>query len=234
MEYNDGKGHEWRGIVGMRGDGMRVVAFSGSPRKSGNTATLLGKALEGAESAGAEAELFHLYEYAYKGCVSCLACKRADTKHPGRCAVRDELTPLLERALAADVLLVGTPVYLGTETAATRAFTERLIYPCHTYAVTPITASPRSFKTGILYTMGKADTDHRVLGYDKLIERFHYYYDRAFGHCEVFVHDKARLFGDHAKYFCPRIDAKAQAAHYEKTFPLECERAFAFGKALAE
>ena len=102
---------------------MRVVAFNGSPRKNGNTATLLGKALEGAQSAGAEGELFNLYEYAYKGCVSCLACKRIDTKHPGRCAVRDELTPLLEKTLAADVLLVGTPVYLGTETSGTRAFT---------------------------------------------------------------------------------------------------------------
>lgn len=212
---------------------MNVVAFNGSPRKNGNTATLLRSALEGAGSAGAETELFHLYDYEYKGCVSCLACKLADTKNPGRCAVRDDLTPLLKKALAADVLLVATPVYLGTETGATRAFAERLIYPCHTYAVTPITASPRSFRTGLIYTMGKPESDHHDLGYDKLIERFHYYMDRAFGHCEVFVHDKARLFGEHAKYFCPRIDSAAQVAHYEKTFPLECKRAFEFGKALA-
>ena len=212
---------------------MRAVAFNGSPRKNGNTATLLQKSLEGAQSAGAGTELFHLYDYSYKGCVGCLACKLLDAKTPGRCAVRDELTPLLEKAISADVLIVGSPVYLGTETGATRSFAERLIYPCHTYAESPVTASPRSFRTGLVYTMGKPESDHHALGYDKLIERFHYYMHRAFGHCEVLVHDKARLFDDHSKYFCPRIDAGAQREHYEKTFPDECRRAFEFGKTLA-
>ncbi|XWX63056.1 flavodoxin family protein [Desulfitobacterium sp. AusDCA] len=48
---------------------MKVIAINGSPRKNKNTATLLNKALEGAET-----ELIHLYDLNYKGCVSCFAC----------------------------------------------------------------------------------------------------------------------------------------------------------------
>ena len=54
---------------------MNILAINGSPRKSGNTATLLNKALEGAASQGAKTELFHLYDLNFKGCISCFACK---------------------------------------------------------------------------------------------------------------------------------------------------------------
>ena len=67
---------------------MKVMAINGSPRKEWNTATLLGKALEGAESKGAESELIHLYDYTFKGCISCFACKTGDGKSYGKCAER--------------------------------------------------------------------------------------------------------------------------------------------------
>ncbi len=80
---------------------MKVVAFNGSPRKSWNTATLLNQALEGAASQGAETELIHLYDYSYKGCISCFACKLIGGKSYGRCAVDDELKPILRRIVAS-------------------------------------------------------------------------------------------------------------------------------------
>jgi multimeric flavodoxin WrbA len=54
---------------------MKIVAFNGSPRKDGNTATLLNKALEGAAAHGAEIEMIQLYDLNFKGCISCFACK---------------------------------------------------------------------------------------------------------------------------------------------------------------
>ena len=54
---------------------MKIVGINGSPRKKWNTATLLGHALKGAESEGAETELVHLYDADYTGCTSCFACK---------------------------------------------------------------------------------------------------------------------------------------------------------------
>ena len=40
---------------------MKIIAINGSPRKKGNTATVLDHFLEGARSAGADTELVHLY-----------------------------------------------------------------------------------------------------------------------------------------------------------------------------
>jgi multimeric flavodoxin WrbA len=75
---------------------MKVMAFNGSPRKKWNTATLLEKALEGASSQGAETKLINLYGLNYTGCISCFKCKKKNGKSYGRCAVKDDLTPLLE------------------------------------------------------------------------------------------------------------------------------------------
>ena len=54
---------------------MKIIAINGSPRENKNTGTLLKKALEGAESCGAEIEFINLYDLDYKGCISCFACK---------------------------------------------------------------------------------------------------------------------------------------------------------------
>ena len=59
----------------MEGEILKLLAINGSPRKKCNTATLLKKALEGAESKSAETELINLYDLDYKGCKSCFACK---------------------------------------------------------------------------------------------------------------------------------------------------------------
>jgi multimeric flavodoxin WrbA len=75
---------------------MKIYAVNASPRKNGNTATLLNKALEGARSVSpdVETEIIHLYDYKYSGCISCYACKRKGSPSLGKCAVRDGITLL--------------------------------------------------------------------------------------------------------------------------------------------
>jgi len=55
----------------------KALFINGSPRKNGNTAQLLKRAMNGAREAGAEVELVNLYDRSlnYKGCMSCFACK---------------------------------------------------------------------------------------------------------------------------------------------------------------
>ena len=109
---------------------MYVMAFNGSPRKKKwNTVTLLQNVLKGANSAGAETELVQLYDLNFSGCISCFSCKKLNRKEDGVCAVKDELTPVLDRIKAADALIIGTPLYWGAESASTRAFLERLLFP---------------------------------------------------------------------------------------------------------
>ena len=84
---------------------MKIYAINGGPRKKHNTAQLLQAALDGAAAApcgeAVETEMIHLYDLAYNGCVSCFSCKRKGGKSYGHCAVKDDLTPVLEK-LAQD------------------------------------------------------------------------------------------------------------------------------------
>ena len=68
-----------------------------------------------------------LYGLAYSGCVSCFSCKRKGRTEVGVCALKDDLSQVLERVREADALVLGTPVYYGAETSGMRAFIERLL-----------------------------------------------------------------------------------------------------------
>lgn len=106
---------------------MKTIIINASPRKNWNTAQLLKEAQKGAESVGAETEYIDLYDLNFSGCRSCLACKLKNGKHPG-CAWKDDLSPLIERILQADSLIIGTPIYFGEPTVPFRALMERLIF----------------------------------------------------------------------------------------------------------
>ena len=101
---------------------MKVIAFNGSPRKKWNTATLLEKALEGAASRGAKTELIHLYDLNFKGCISCFVCKTEGGKSYGRCAVKDDLTPIFRKIEKADAIILGSPIYFGTVSGEMKSY----------------------------------------------------------------------------------------------------------------
>ena len=103
----------------------KIYAINGSPRKNGNTAQLLQKALDGAASAGAEVKLIQLADLNFSGCLSCFACKRLQNPTPG-CALKDDLSEILKELLQADGIIMGSPIYFGAETGLYRNFLEQL------------------------------------------------------------------------------------------------------------
>ena len=132
---------------------MKAILINGSPRKNGNTASLLKKVQEGLESSGSETKLVHLRDLNFKGCVSCLACKVKDTKCGGLCALRDDLRPVLEETIASDVLVIGSPVYWYYPTALTRAFMERLLFAPLDYGNPGGSVLPKKIRCATIYTM---------------------------------------------------------------------------------
>jgi multimeric flavodoxin WrbA len=56
---------------------ITVIGIAGSPRRNGNSTTLLSSVLKGAESKGARTETVHLNDLLYKGCQG---VKREDGK----------------------------------------------------------------------------------------------------------------------------------------------------------
>ena len=211
---------------------MKAIAVNGSPRKKWNTATLLGKALEGAVSEGAKAEMLHLYDLNYKGCISCFACKTRNGKSYGKCAVKDELTPVLKIVNEADVIILGSPIYFGTATGEMRSFMERLLFPLSMYTDPPGSLFSRKIRTAFIYTLGVTEEMARERGFDKPIVENEMVMKRIFGASETLCSYDTTQFEDYSKVYAPRFDPAKKAKVREEVFPIDCEKAFKMGARL--
>jgi len=208
---------------------MKIIAINGSPRKKWNTATLLGRALEGASSKGAETELLHLYDLNFKGCISCFACKLKGGKSYGRCAVKDELTPLLEKLAAVDGIILGSPIYLGNVTGEMRSFLERLIFQYLVYDDGYSSIAPKKMKTGFIYTMN-VDTDRmKQFSYEQNLIAMENAMSRTFGHNEVMYSNDTWQFDDYSKYETSAFNVEHKKQVRELQFPEDCRKAFDMG-----
>ena len=204
---------------------MKVIAFNGSPRKKWNTATLLEKALEGAASQGAETELIHLYDLSFKGCVSCFSCKTIGGKSYGKCAVKDDLTPVFDKIEKADGIILGSPVYLGAVTGAMRSFLERLVFPYLVYDGAS-TLFPKKINTGFIYTMNMTETALQSgrLGLDKHVSATEMFLKRIFGASESLLVTDTYQFDDYSKVFAPQFDAEHKAKRQSEIERLSTEK----------
>lgn len=99
---------------------ISVAGVSGSPRRHGDTESLLDAFLEGAEDAGAETEKIVLKNLNYCSCSGCYACHKI-----GRCIIRDDITDFFDRITGFDLLVVTSPVYSMTVTAELKALIDR-------------------------------------------------------------------------------------------------------------
>lgn len=141
-----------------------ILAFNGSPRACGNTATMLQAALDGAESAGARTRLVQLYPLKYKGCVSCFSCKLKSGRH-GHCAMRDELSLFLDMMEEADGIIFGSPVYYGDVTPELLALEHRFLFSHMLYNRENRWVFPRRIPSAFVYTFGvTADLADSVVG----------------------------------------------------------------------
>jgi len=105
---------------------VKVVAFSGSARKDGNTAMLVRKVFEPLEREGIETELVQLAGKKVHGCTACLKCADART---GNCeGVRDFVNECIDKMLAADGIIIASPTYFADVTAETKALIDRAGY----------------------------------------------------------------------------------------------------------
>jgi len=208
---------------------MKVIAINGSPRKKWNTATMLEKALEGAASEGAETELIHLYDLDFKGCISCFACKLKDGKSYGKCAMKDELTHVLDKLKDADAVILGSPIYLGNSTGEMRSFMERFIFPYLVYSANPMTLYLKNIPVGYIYTLGAKEEYLDAFGFRKVMELNEGVATRIFGYSESLYSTDTYQFDDYSKYVADRFDPEEKAKRRAEVFPQDCEKAFEMG-----
>jgi multimeric flavodoxin WrbA len=221
---------------------MKVIAVNGSPRKNWNTGTLLQKALDGAKSVGADTEIVHLYDLNFKGCVSCFACKRKDCRRVGHCAMRDDLSSVLERISECDVLFLGSPIYFGNVTGEMRSFWERLIFPKITYNIGHGSVFTGKISSCFIYTMNvpkdirKMNIPEELMKHMDYENVYNYYKERIQvlnGTSEYMTSCDTYQFDDYSKYEASMFDEQHKSEVKAVQFPQDCQKAFEIGVRLA-
>jgi multimeric flavodoxin WrbA len=216
------------------GENMKAIAVNGSPRKEWNTATLLQSALEGAESVGARTKLVHLYDLAYQGCTSCFSCKRKGSMCGGLCAMRDDLTEVLEEALESDVLLFGSPIYFGDVTGEMRSFLERLLFPSTSYDEFGKSTFARTTSCGWVFTMNCPEKFVKDVHYDVLIEHHASLMNILKSRLtEVVTSHETYQFADYSAMNAALFDVDARVKWREEQLPVDRRKAFDMGVRLA-
>jgi multimeric flavodoxin WrbA len=145
---------------------MHILAFNGSPRKSGNTSTLIKAVLEGARSAGAETTEVSLHHINMKGCAGCLTCRE---KTPGECAQKDDLSPYLEAIKTCDGVVLGCPIYMYRLSGQMKLFLDRAysLYLSKPEGGGYTSAVPAGKAFGLVVSQGAPDPEQyaRSVGY---------------------------------------------------------------------
>ena len=105
---------------------MKAIVINAGPKRKDSNAQLAKSAMKGVESAGADVEYVDLYRLDLSGCRNCSICKNDDKV--GKCYWKDDVSPLIERILDSDCLIIATPIFFTEPTSHYRALIERLIY----------------------------------------------------------------------------------------------------------
>ena len=212
---------------------MKTIIINASPRKNMNTAQLLKEAQKGAEAAGAETEYIDLFDYTFTGCRSCLACKRKDGER-NKCFWKDDLSPIVERILAADTVIIGSPIYFGQPTASFRALWERLAFPVLSYDGEPISYYGGRLNVGFIWTMN-ASGDY----YEKGIKPTLAVTEST---VPMFFHGKTESYAsldtlqvkDYSKFAMGAFDAEAKKQRHDTQFPIDLQECFKLGERLSK
>ncbi|MCG8698468.1 MAG: flavodoxin family protein [Bacteroidales bacterium] len=102
---------------------MNVIAINGSPRKDGNTSVLIEHVSRELEKEGINVEYFHLGGKRIQGCLACYKCFENKNKHCHNNS--DILNELLDKMVAADGFIIGSPTYFSNVSAEIKALIDR-------------------------------------------------------------------------------------------------------------
>lgn len=103
----------------------KIIIISGSPKKNGNTATLVKWFEEGARSAKTGIEIINAasLKSRIKGCAACRACQK---RREYGCVMDDEVAGVLKKMAEADIIVMATPLYFFSMSAQLKTIFDRM------------------------------------------------------------------------------------------------------------
>ncbi|MGA2090486.1 MAG: flavodoxin family protein [Endomicrobiales bacterium] len=100
----------------------KVLVVSSSPRKGGNSDLLCDQFVSGAHKSGHAAEKIFLKDMKINYCTGCGRCLEG----ANRCSQKDDMADILEKMIAADVIVMTTPVYFYSMNAQMKTLIDRV------------------------------------------------------------------------------------------------------------
>ena len=100
---------------------MDVLALNGSPRKKGNTETLLAAVARGVEKAGGKMDTVRLCDMSISPCIGCGGCAKK-----GKCVIEDDMVQLYEKIEKASRIVLASHIYFYGITSQAKAFVDRV------------------------------------------------------------------------------------------------------------
>jgi multimeric flavodoxin WrbA len=170
----------------------RVLILSSSPRKKGNSNALCDRFMEGAVEAKHQVEKVVLAEKKINYCTGCYACRGN-----GRCAQKDDMAQVLDSMVAADVIVMATPVYFYTMCAQMKTVIDRTV-----------ARYTRITNKDFYFIMTAADSNKAAL--ERTIEGF-----RAFTSCLPGAKEKGVVYGTGAWEMGDILKSRAMKQAYE-------------------
>jgi multimeric flavodoxin WrbA len=99
----------------------KVLVLSSSPRRGGNSDLLCDQFINGSKEAGQLTEKIFLKDKKINYCTGCGTC----IDRGKSCPQKDDMTEVLEKMIAADVIVMATPVYFYTMSAQMKTLIDR-------------------------------------------------------------------------------------------------------------
>ena len=106
---------------------MKAIFISGSPRKNGNTATIINAIGQGLKDKGFETKTIVLSDFNIGYCVGCKSCYQT-----GNCVLQDDVASIAEEIFNSQLVIVASPSYWGDVTAQLKTFIDRCTPFCDT------------------------------------------------------------------------------------------------------
>lgn len=109
----------------------KICILKGSPRKDGNTNTLLRPFAAALEKAGHTLEQFDLHDMDLRPCMACRKCQEDRTIFG--CVHDDEMGKIFDSIMVSDMIVLATPIYSWYCTPPMKMVLDRLVYGMNKY-----------------------------------------------------------------------------------------------------
>jgi multimeric flavodoxin WrbA len=147
--------------------------------------------------------------------------------------MRDDLRDVLKQVLAADALILGSPIYFGDVTGGMRSFLERLLFPNISYDEFGVSNFAKPMNSGFVFTMNCPEQFVKEVHYDILYDNYRHVMGILKGKTEILASHETWQFDDYSQVNAAMFDVEARAKRRAEVFPQDCRKAFEMGARLA-